>query len=398
MSVPAHTNDWGSFLKNTRMGWLQYRTQKSNGALVVSQGDSDVRIAEARRLGKTNNPVISIKGMPWRRNSSTYRKVVKGTWQPGSYSYDTPLYSYEISGVRYAHSDWGAILSGPLSAGDAWYFTDAQMQARVEALLKLNSGKANYGQFLAEAVESSNMLADSLIRLFEGLIAVKRNGLRAAAKAGIKGIRSKDISSGYLEWMYGWRPLCKDIFDMYEDFKPKLQPPLIMEGRKTVRSSHTDRSDRTQTGAVWKDRFQACIGRNTCHLYGRISDATIAKASSGGLINPLSLAWEVVPYSFVVDWAMPVGNTLAALTASAGLTFVDGSENEVREGHVVADCHWNGINYRSGTPEGLQCDVFALKRGKLAGFPGVSLYGKSPFSTVHTANALNLLYQLVDKR
>lgn len=397
MSVPAHTNEWGSFLKNSREGWLQIRTQKSNGAVVITQGDSDVRIAEARRLGKTSNPVISVKGKPWRKNSSTYRKVVKGTWEKTHYTWETSSYRYETSGVYYNHSDWGSILSGGLSAGDSFYFSDARNRAKTEALLRLNEGKANYGQFLVEAVETSNMLADSASRLFRGLLALKRGGLSSIGRA-VRSVRGKDISSGYLEWMYGWLPLCRDIHAMHEDLKQKLSPPLVLEGHRTVRSNEISTDVRTETQGKWNDRYQACIGRNHCSIYARISDSVVAKAQASGLVNPLALAWEVVPYSFVVDWAMPVGNTLAALTASAGLTFLDGYENEVREGHVVATYTRNGVTYLSGRGESLQCDVFALKRDKLSGFPAPAFYGKSPFSTTHTANAINLLYQLFDRR
>jgi len=44
-----------------------------------------------------------------------------------------------------------------------------------------------------------------------------------------------------------------------------------------------------------------------------------------GLLNPVSLAWELVSWSFVVDWVVPIGPMFQALTAPAGLSFVDGT-------------------------------------------------------------------------
>jgi hypothetical protein len=43
------------------------------------------------------------------------------------------------------------------------------------------------------------------------------------------------------------------------------------------------------------------------------------------LSNPAALAWELVPYSFVVDWMIPVGDYLSSLDAVNGLTFRRGT-------------------------------------------------------------------------
>jgi hypothetical protein len=43
-----------------------------------------------------------------------------------------------------------------------------------------------------------------------------------------------------------------------------------------------------------------------------------------GLTNPASMAWAALPYSFVVDWLLPVGTMLGALSAPVGLKFQTG--------------------------------------------------------------------------
>lgn len=50
-----------------------------------------------------------------------------------------------------------------------------------------------------------------------------------------------------------------------------------------------------------------------------------------GLLNPALLWWELLPYSFVVDWFLPVGDVLTSLTAGIGMDGVVGGlvyENE----------------------------------------------------------------------
>lgn len=41
--------------------------------------------------------------------------------------------------------------------------------------------------------------------------------------------------------------------------------------------------------------------------------------ASFGITNPLELAWELIPYSFVIDWAFNVGNVLSGLDALIGV-------------------------------------------------------------------------------
>jgi hypothetical protein len=46
----------------------------------------------------------------------------------------------------------------------------------------------------------------------------------------------------------------------------------------------------------------------------------INEATLVGLEDPLSTAWELVPYSFVADWFLPIGDYLSASALSRALT------------------------------------------------------------------------------
>lgn len=43
-----------------------------------------------------------------------------------------------------------------------------------------------------------------------------------------------------------------------------------------------------------------------------------------GVMNPLSVAWEVVPLSFVIDWFLPVGKFLTNIVPPQGVSFASG--------------------------------------------------------------------------
>lgn len=112
------------------------------------------------------------------------------------------------------------------------------------------------------------------------------------------------IASAYLMNSYGIQPLAADLFDSYEALRLKLELPLIK--RFHVRTTDEDRAFASQSN--YDAESVVNVSREYIVYAEFDPDATIF-----ALGNPLELAWEVIPYSFVVDWAIPIGKTLAAL-------------------------------------------------------------------------------------
>jgi len=57
--------------------------------------------------------------------------------------------------------------------------------------------------------------------------------------------------------------------------------------------------------------------------YG-VGNPVFATLESVGFTNPLSIGWELVPFSFVVDWFVPVGAFIENVFPPSGLDFIDG--------------------------------------------------------------------------
>jgi hypothetical protein len=130
-------------------------------------------------------------------------------------------------------------------------------------------------------------------------------------------------------------------------------------------------------------------------MYYALSDATLAEFSSLGLINPLEIVWELLPYSFVVDWFLPIGNWLSSMTADAGFTFQGGSLSCMSKvkSDGVKDVVW--LNHptaqASGATPVLTGQSFNFVRTCYASSPVPGLYFKNPLSATHIANAMALL-------
>jgi hypothetical protein len=117
-----------------------------------------------------------------------------------------------------------------------------------------------------------------------------------------------------------------------------------------------------------------------------------------GFTNPLNLVWEVLPYSFVVDWFLPVGAYLEALGSFDGLEFVDGFKVTFTRQRYIGIVNFSGTYapysswQRVHTYGTYRRDRIKLDREKLTSFPRPDIPRfKNPLSVVHALNGLALL-------
>ena len=111
-----------------------------------------------------------------------------------------------------------------------------------------------------------------------------------------------------------------------------------------------------------------------------------------GLDNPIATAWELVPYSFVLDWAMPIGQWLQALNSVKYYTeWRSTLSNTLLETARVTGASGNlGSNYHQGTCRGGGYRAFVLERRVLPNLPLLGLPVKDPRSLTHMADSLSL--------
>jgi hypothetical protein len=137
-------------------------------------------------------------------------------------------------------------------------------------------------------------------------------------------------------------------------------------------------------------------------LFGKVDDANLVLLNSLGLLNPLQVAWELVPFSFVVDWILPIGSFLEAATGTIGTTFDSGYttyglsvEEELTFLKDYAPYGTSTILSRSGDYPTAKLKVRCVKRDVHSSWPLWLPYIRSPFTrSTNVISALALLYQL----
>jgi hypothetical protein len=126
---------------------------------------------------------------------------------------------------------------------------------------------------------------------------------------------AKDWANNYLEFHFGWSPMLKDIYDACEVLSQDFPPSLVTGtgGSKFATNNYVNNTRTIRTGTV-RVKVRARV---------RVTNPNLLLASKLGLVNPLSVAWELVPFSFVVDWFVNVGDFLGSFTDLLGLSLED---------------------------------------------------------------------------
>lgn len=389
MSVKAWTDAYNPPNKFLYGSKPYYRTKHAKDGSVTQtrSGSTGHTLAYANREAHSSNPVTTSWGFPWRDQSSYRRWIMESTYK--SADYKLPLSSgryYRYTGQPVATSSRRTyLLTYPVGGAYEVLSTDEINRAVTECLLRLKDGKVNLGNMLAESVKSVNMVADTASELWSLLLAIKRGRLpkRSIFNPTLSG------ANQYLRYKYGWKPLMSDLYSLYKGAQDGLaQTHQMMSAVRNVSKNYSTSSN----VQYWINRQQTVNVIATCKLWARLSDAFIANANQYGLVNPASLAWELIPFSFVVDWGIPIGNFLESLNASAGLTFVGGYKGVRGEGVASGDVAISGV---TGTLPRVEYKFLSYERSALNSFPTPVPYGKSPFSTGNTLSALALLRQLV---
>lgn len=180
----------------------------------------------------------------------------------------------------------------------------------------------NAGVFLGEGKEALSMIANAATRLAGAIRYVKRGNMPKAWSLLTHGTDrfappSKVVASNWLELQYGWLPLLHDMEDGAKFLAHHHSYPL-----QHVVYARLTKPGLVQSVSPDNTKLLACKAYTSVQIKAILKEKNVVSLS--GLTDLTSVAWELVPYSFVVDWAIPIGEYLQArgLAQSLSGTFV----------------------------------------------------------------------------
>lgn len=145
-------------------------------------------------------------------------------------------------------------------------------------------------------------------------IATLRGDLAVPPNRAIDWRRALSSPAGlWLELHFGWDPLVKDIHAAVVTLsKPHPSIYLTAKSQRVPINSDTGLISGTTRGTV-VGSVRAKMGATVV-----VTNPNLFLASQLGLINPATVAWELVPFSFVLDWFGTVGQFLGQWTDFVG--------------------------------------------------------------------------------
>lgn len=194
---------------------------------------------------------------------------------------------------------------------------------------RVSGSNFDAGVFLGEGREALRMIHDAATRISGAVYAFRRGRLDYAARILTRKtdreaiFHRKNPASNWLELQYGWLPLLGDAHDGAQFLAHRLNVPLTRTCVVTEKSAGyvvpANSSLVSYPGSYARRsvRIKAIIRENKSY-------------SLTGLIDPFTIGWELLPWSFVVDWFIPIGNFLQARGLSNRLvgTFVTSTKTE----------------------------------------------------------------------
>lgn len=258
----------------------------------------------------------------WSGGDRTPEDKTLGLWPPHPYHttrymVNSPKIAYkEVHAAEYQYGYACELFGYPLQAEDPWSASDWNALI-TELWHEVKGGEFNAAVFTSQMPKTLQGLGECAIRLYRGYSAARKGRLRDAAIAltGSNKRRlsnkaaSKEMASNWLELQYGWLPLLGDIRDFTEVLANALHrpPTTSYRVRKKVRAF--------KENPFW---WNASFVEHRCQIKADLQAQPLT-FDKLGLSDPFSIAWELVPYSFVIDWVYPIGPWLEAATAARSM-------------------------------------------------------------------------------
>lgn len=254
----------------------------------------------------------------------------------------------------------------------------------------LNSLKLNTAEFFATRQQTVDLIATN-VRRIGGMYSSLRRGRNPFNGSNCNGRHASKI---WLENVYGWQPLLSDIYSVMND---QISDPPPFRHKVAVYKSYPAVGETLKKviptpgltlNTTWKIHPYY---RTTIQADIKVKDPSVAFAQTMGLTNPMLLAWELLPYSFVVDWFLPIGPWLEAQQALLGLSVSNPAVTKTTFYYAEGATISSGISpYKmNGTGQSRLVERRKTRSLTLPSLPLPKL--KNPVSVGHTLNAIALL-------
>lgn len=329
----------------------------------------------------------------------------------------------------YPHHVWGIMAISPIDGvgkplnfgGDPAIIDRLLSEVTGKIFDKIKNQKINLGQAFGERKQTAGLLHDNAVKFLNSVRAARKGDMGQAAKfLGLKlqdnkasrgkprrrsvvGFDSNELSSRVLELQFGWKPLLSDIYGACEQIADTYHRPTrysVASNMAFQQSIDTSDSAPTHCGGMINHHVGGVDYAVKMRVQFGIDSEAAHTATQIGISDPLVVAWELTPWSFVLDYFVSVGDYLGRLQALDGISFKRGTISTSWKGLVTTVCLPGGTSSNPlfqnfGGVASSERRVYQLTRSRMTGFPPIPTPSlkKDPFSPEHVINLIALARQ-----
>lgn len=357
-----------------------------------------------------------------------YERTVRAGWLRGI-EVDMAYQCYSsLTGAEREFGSW----RGAHSKGNTWlpsmpaHPSHLYGRAVNGALLKLKDSKVNLAVAFGERKDTAKFVTDTIMTGVDVIRALRKKDVRGIMKAlSLQEKKKRPMrlpphssfkevvdapSKLVLTNSYALQPLLNDVYGVLEELNRRDNQSPYRYKLKGVSQKREDyRSDTFLWLSIQNARFGVVQTQRGFHstkvrLDYYLDNPFLRTLSQLGITNPFSLAYELLPLSFVLDWFLPVGSYLDAIDAALGLTFRGGSVSHLTRMKTGAYATGDVSHFNFSKVKAVRCNIgrcngrqVRLVRTALdvSPAPVYPSFKSNPWSAPHVSSALALLAQAV---
>lgn len=230
------------------------------------------------------------------------------------------------------------ILPGGNESVDAPWNSNDTNRLNGNLIAAINGHQLQLGVAIAEGRKTIEMVYGNISTISRVLRDVKRGDFASAkrllaianTKAGRNprkdpqvfkndlSFKSKIVANRWLELQYGWLPLLSDVYEGMKAYAVLTEPRRVWRIKAAYNKPEVVRNTSVNVNFNGTIKYKKRTQETGRIIYELTEDLSLAR--SLGLMNPEAVLWEIVPWSFVIDWFIPIGTYLTNLNTVPKLT------------------------------------------------------------------------------
>lgn len=211
------------------------------------------------------------------------------------------------------------------SGSDLWSTND-ELKLLSKVTEKIKGHTFNLGVFAGQGLQLREQCVRTLVSFYKTFVHLKHRRVSSAFRSlgvipgqrSIKYVGRKlndgDISGAWLAMQYGWLPTISDIHESAKAYE-ELTGPSRTETLYISKKGPVVEYDGSCSTSLYKCPGSAQVSNKIWYTL----EENLSMPRSLGLTDPASVAWELLPFSFVADWFIPIGSYLENLNTIPAL-------------------------------------------------------------------------------